>query len=116
MKKAILILILLSLQVQALNDINITIENSDTGLCISGTDLTDQTCNSTQVLTLDGSLDHQVYFTYEQVLNNSASNGEIALYGVTHIFSYLLAFGAFFAIILIPLMGFYVLKKILFGG
>lgn len=90
----LIILFLLIPQVQALNDINLTIINGDTPLCLSSNDdLTDQICNQSQYLTLDGSVDHvgKVYFTYEEPQEANATLGQRGLYAATHFLSYTLA-------------------------
>lgn len=108
-------LFLLTFSVSALNDINLTIENSDTGLCISGMDLTDQTCNNTQVLTLDGSADHMVYFTYEMPYQGNSTGLEAGLYIFEHTLSYLLAFGGGIFMLAIIFGGIIVFKKVFIG-
>ena len=66
MKNKILIILLTLLMINyvtALNDINITIDSGSVVLCLSEKSLTNMTCNTTSVLTLDGGDDHYLYFT-----------------------------------------------------
>lgn len=51
----------------ALNDINISIDPGSVTLCLAEKTLTNMTCNTTSVLTLDGSKDHYLYFTSEKL-------------------------------------------------
>lgn len=111
----VLLLFLLTLNATALNDINLTIENSNTGLCISGMDLSTQTCNNTQVLTLDGSADHMVYFSYEMPYQGNATGLQAGLYLFEHSLSYLLAFGAGLFMLAIIFGGVIVFKKVFIG-
>ena len=105
----------LTFPVQALNDINLSIQNSGTGLCISATDLRTQTCNTTSVLTLDGSADHMVYFTYEMPYEGNATALESGLYLFEHGLSYVLAFGSGLFMLAIIFGGMIVFKKVFVG-
>ena len=70
----ILIFLFLAMNTSALNDVALTIINADTQLCLSdGSDLTNQVCNATTNLTLDGAQDHIVYFSYEEPFEANAS-------------------------------------------
>lgn len=111
----VFIFLALTFSVQALNDINVSIENSGTGLCISATDLMTQTCNSTSVLTLDGSADHMLYFTYEMPYQGNSTGLEAGLYLFEHGLSYLLAFGAGLFMLAIIFGGMIVFKKVFIG-
>ena len=110
MKHALTLLTLLLLPslTLALNDIGLTIVNSDTPLCLSSNDdLTVQVCNQTQYLILDGSVDHvgKVYFTYQEPQEANATIYEQGLYASTHFLS--------FTVALLPLILFAI---IIFGG
>jgi len=109
------LLTLLTISGAALNDIGLTIENSNTGLCISGSDLSDQTCNTTDTLILDGSADHMLYFTYELPYEGNATAIESGLFLVEHSLSYILAFGSGLFMLAIIFGGMIVFKKVFIG-
>ena len=69
MKKVIILLFLLSLQVQAANNVNLSIDGGTYEICLTDHNTLNQTCNITEYLTLDGTKDHYIEITPRKVYN-----------------------------------------------
>jgi hypothetical protein len=112
--KTLIILFLLSVQAQALNDINLTIDNQGAGICISSNNLTNQICNQTQVLVLDGTKDHFLYFTYpqESQVQTNQSYVERGVDAVTIFFEVMIVILSVFMLAFIIIAIFYGIKQI----
>ena len=68
-------LILFSINTNAIQDINITIDGQGFNMCLTQ-NFINHTCNSTNVLTLDGTQDHFVYITPQNAIGGDVSQSQ----------------------------------------
>ena len=80
--KVTLIILLLTYSVNALQDSNLTIQTYGVELCISADNITNQICDDTEVLTIDGTNDHNIYFTPKIEIERNATTFQQFQYGI----------------------------------
>jgi len=93
--------------VSAEQDINITLDTLGSELCLTS-DFISHTCNSTQILTLDGTDDHMLIFTPKKSMgagiNNSQMLTNIIYDPVIYIFSGSVLAVFFIMLLILPLI------------
>jgi len=111
-KLTLLILILLTTTTQAIQDSNITIQTYGLEICISADSIDNQICNSTQTLTIDGTQDHNLYFTNKIQIENNATLIDQFTYGLYTPFNILIGATAFLISTLIGIMLIYMIYNV----
>jgi len=71
LKKYNILLILFIASTVTANTINLTIENKNTGICLTTKNLSDYVCNTTEIMQLSGTADHQMIIIPKPYLSTS---------------------------------------------
>jgi len=114
--KILLTLILITTSVTAIQDTNLTINTYGLEICISADNITNQICNNSEVLTIDGTQDHNIYFTQKIELENNATLLQQFEYGVFTPFQLILGSSAILISVVIGLAMIYIIYNALKGN
>ena len=101
MNRVIVLMLILSItnSVNAINEAFITIDNGESGLCLSPETLTQEYCQN-DTFSLSGTQDHFIYIQQESKEINNMNGGSSIIYAVELVFGLVSTIG-FFALLIV---------------